>query len=638
MIIATAGHVDHGKTALVHQLTGVDTDRLDEEKRRGLSISLGYAYLPREGGLPLGFIDVPGHRRFINNMISGISGIDLGMLVVAADDGPMPQTLEHLDVLQLLGVQDLVAVISKCDRVEPGRVDAVGAELAGLLSARGWNEVTRFAVSNRTGEGVEALRDHLLARAASAGARAANGIFHLSIDRAFNLKGAGLVVTGTVGAGRVAVGDTLLLQPAGGELRVRGLHVHDCEAALAVTGQRCALNLGGGPEADAIDRGDWLTGPEAGPPSGCVDVNVALLPHAPFALKRLAPVKVYLGARRVAARLLPLEGGQHIQPGMRCRARLRLESAIGCFRGQRFLLRDHAEEFVLGGGEIIDPFAPTDGKADGAQLARLDSLSATTPEASLTRLLDGGEVIDQERFRQTWNLPAAALAERVPASARRFRGEDREWLVDRGRWNSAAERVRQFLQDFHDAHPDEPGVRPGALVAALERDMPQLLLANVLSALVREKAAELADGVVRLRGFRAAVSDADQGIWEVLRNSLATAGWQIPLLSEISADTGVDVAELERIARRAVKDGELHRVSERRFALPGQLGELADTLAELAGTGDDITVRTVKARWQTGRNLTVEVLEYFDSVRFTRRVGNMRLVDDPRLSQRLFAG
>lgn len=246
MIIATAGHVDHGKTSLIRQLTGVETDRLAEEKRRGLSISLGYAYLPREaGGTPLGFIDVPGHQRFINNMISGISGIDIGMLVVAGDDGPMPQTHEHLDVLQLLGIGQLVVVVSKIDRVTPGRLEQVKQEIAAVLSQRPWREPPVFPVSSFDGGGITKLKDHLLKRAAEAAQRSATGYFRLSIDRAFTAKGTGLIVTGTASAGRIGVGDSLHLLPDGVELRVRGIHVHDQQATSAAAGQRCALNIAG---------------------------------------------------------------------------------------------------------------------------------------------------------------------------------------------------------------------------------------------------------------------------------------------------------------------------------------------------------------------------------------------------------
>ncbi|MGY8791801.1 MAG: selenocysteine-specific translation elongation factor, partial [Pseudomonadales bacterium] len=247
MIIATAGHVDHGKTSLIKQLTGVETDRLDEEKRRGLSIDLGFAYRKpvSENDKVLGFIDVPGHQRFINTMISGVSGIDVGMLVVAADDGIMPQTLEHLDIMHLLGIQEFVGVITKTDRADPSRIETVAKEVAGLLEKYQNNAVEIFPVSNISGEGIEVLQSWLDQRLEVHKVKVPQGYFRLSIDRSFNLKGIGLVVTGTVMAGEISEGDTVRLLPQEIDLRIRGLHVQDEPATHAESGARCALNLSG---------------------------------------------------------------------------------------------------------------------------------------------------------------------------------------------------------------------------------------------------------------------------------------------------------------------------------------------------------------------------------------------------------
>ncbi|MEM8661951.1 MAG: selenocysteine-specific translation elongation factor, partial [Pseudomonadota bacterium] len=282
MIIATAGHVDHGKTALIKQLTGVDTDRLEEEQRRGLSINLGYAYLPTPNGTPLGFIDVPGHRRFINTMIAGISGIDMGMLLVAADDGVMPQTVEHLNVLELLGVPHLTVVISKCDRVDATRVSTLRADVRRWLTERGWNNVQLFATSVITGEGTEQLKAHLLKESQHLQERADASYFRLAIDRAFKLKGAGQIVTGTASAGSISLDDTVIHLPSGTALRVRDLRVHDESAQTAHSGSRVALNLAGKIEASLLSRGDWLVEPKLAHTSSCTGVEFTLLDSAPF--------------------------------------------------------------------------------------------------------------------------------------------------------------------------------------------------------------------------------------------------------------------------------------------------------------------------------------------------------------------
>ena len=308
MIVATAGHVDHGKTSLVRQLTGVDTDRLEEEQRRGMTIALGFAYRKTAAGPVIGFIDVPGHRGFINTMISGIRGVDLGLLVVDAHEGVMPQTLEHLRVMDLLGVREALAVITKTDRASPDQVQALGETLRGLLPA-----APVFAVSSLTGSGMAGLLGELEARAQANRARAIRGHFRLSVDRVFVLKGTGLIVTGTAIAGRVAVGDSLRLYTAksgseGIKVRVRSLHAQDEAAASGQAGQRCALNLVGDVDRADIQRGDMLADARCVAPSLRFDACLRLLDELPFPLRHLQPVKLYLGARHLSARVYFLDG------------------------------------------------------------------------------------------------------------------------------------------------------------------------------------------------------------------------------------------------------------------------------------------------------------------------------------------
>jgi len=279
MILATAGHIDHGKTALVRALTGVDADRLPEEKRRGLTIDLGFAYTTLPDGTELGFVDVPGHERFLPNMLAGILSIDRVLLIVAADDGPRPQTLEHLDILELIGVAEVTGVVTKIDRVPPERLATVEAEVAGLLAEAGYDGSPIFAVSSLGGEGIPALAEHLResARAAAAtrAARRAGGRFRLAIDRAFTLPGIGLVVTGTAASGAVAVGDRVCLSPRGVELRVRGIHAHNRAVGEARAGERCALNLAGNlPDGAEPGRGDWVIDPVLHKPVSRIDLAI----------------------------------------------------------------------------------------------------------------------------------------------------------------------------------------------------------------------------------------------------------------------------------------------------------------------------------------------------------------------------
>jgi len=641
VIIATAGHVDHGKTSLVRQLTGVETDRLAEEQRRGLTISLGYAYLPQATGTPLGFIDVPGHQRFINNMISGISGIDTGLLVIAADDGPMPQTHEHLDVLQLLGVERLVVAISKIDRVTPEQLEAVENRVEALLATRPWSDTAVFPVSNSDGGGIERLKSHLIQQAGEISPRSRSGHFRVAIDRAFVARGAGLIVTGTASAGTVNTGDTLRLLPQNLELRVRGIRVHDEAAEHAMAGQRCALNMVGKIEAAAISRGDWLVGPGAAP-AGCrLDVAFSLLQSAPFALKHLSPVKMYIGASRVAGRLALLDtrhAGNRLLPGANCLAQLILDADVACFHGERFLLRDHAENVILGGGTILDPHAPRSGKSRPGRLAWLRAMQSDSPAAALSELMAQGQLVDLDRFRQAWNLRDDEALAAADTDTKLFSAEGGNWAVSQQRWAAADSLLMAHVDQWHQEKPQLQGIKATEVKPALLPHCESPLLMAALTARLQSGDLVLREGRINRAGFQAVVSGEATRHWQQLQHFLQGCGNQIPLLSEISAQTGMAVPVLDQVAVEAARRGELHSLTARRYALPAQLQKLACDVLSVDESGKPITVVAVKSRFGTGRNLTVEILEFFDRIHFTRRQGNTRVILDPELPAKLFSG
>lgn len=644
MIVATAGHVDHGKTSLIRQLTGVETDRLEEEKRRGLSINLGYAYLPVEGETPLGFIDVPGHQRFINTMISGISGIDLGMLVVAADDGPMPQTQEHLDVLQILGVKDVVLVVSKVDRVDAVRVEEVQADSRALLQARGLPLAQSFFVDNVLGDGIAPLKAYLLERNAQHQTQSSTGCFRLSIDRAFTVKGAGIVVTGTSCSGTVQAGDTLRLMPADKEVRVRSLRVHDTEAQEANAGARCALNLAGNIALEDIQRGDWLLQPEAGAPSARIDIAFDLLAGAPFPLKHLAPVKVYLGAQRLPARLALLRtdssgkgGGKKLLPGEQCLGQLVFENPVSGYSGQRFLLRDDAESCILGGGSILDPQGKAQRKSSAERLACLDAMRSSSSADVMQQLLQLNQLIDMDKFAQARNMTSEEAALFVPpADAKSFEGDGKQWATSASRWNVAQDALRDTLQQWHDANPTESGMKAGVLQLELKKQNSAALIKALITAQISANEIALKEGRLRLVSFKPRQSSKGEITWQKYSDFLIERAVQIPLLSETTEETKVPIAELQKAGAAAAREGNAHKISERRYALPQHLALLCEAILSLDEKGEEISVIELKKQWGLGRNLVVEIVEYFDSVRFTARRGNGRVVLDRALPQKLF--
>ncbi len=384
MIVATAGHVDHGKTALVRALTGVDTDRLPEEKKRGLTIDLGFAYHSLDPDHVLGFVDVPGHERFVRNMLAGVGAVDLALVVVAADDGVMPQTREHTAILDLLGVDVCIAVVSKADKVGAARAAEVGAEIDTLLSTTGMRGAEVHQVSALSGTGMDALAAALRERALRHAARAANGRFRLCIDRAFTLKGAGLVVTGTVHAGTAGAGERLVVTPGGQEARIRGIHAQDRPAECARTGERCALNLAGrdlGPET--IGRGDWVVDRTLHAPSDRIDVRLRVLSAETRALRHWTPVHVHLAASHSTARIAVLGAGS-IVPGDSGRVQIVLDRPLHALAGDRIVIRDQSATRTMGGGTVIDPFSPRRGRARPARLAWLDAIEGRGPRQAGT--------------------------------------------------------------------------------------------------------------------------------------------------------------------------------------------------------------------------------------------------------------
>ena len=423
MIVATAGHVDHGKTALVHALTGVDTDRLPEEKKRGLTIDLGFAYHTLDDVHVLGFVDVPGHERFVRNMLAGVGSVDLALVVVAADDGVMPQTREHTAILDLLGVTECIAVVSKTDKVGSARAGEVSEEIGALLAATGMRGAAIHQVSALSGAGLDTLGGALRSRALGLSARTANGRFRLCVDRAFMLKGAGLVVTGTVHAGSASTGERLLVTPSGLQARIRGIHAQDRPAERARAGERCALNLSGRDiESGAITRGDWIVDRALHAPSDRIDVRLRVLAAEPRALRHWTPVHAHLAASHATARVAVLGAGS-IAPGDSGRVQIVLDRPLHALAGDRIVVRDQSATRTMGGGTVIDPFSPRRGRARAARLAWLGAIEVREPERAIERALDSTATgIDTDWIRQAYGVTepeiermlGAAGAVRVP--------------------------------------------------------------------------------------------------------------------------------------------------------------------------------------------------------------------------------
>jgi selenocysteine-specific elongation factor len=586
MIVATAGHVDHGKTSLVRALTGVDTDRLPEEKRRGMTIDLGFAY---SGAL--GFVDVPGHERFIHNMLAGVAGIDFALLVVAADDGVMPQTREHLAILDLLGVARGAVALSKIDRVPPSRMDEVRAEIAALLAPTALADAPVFPLSAVTGEGVDALREHLDHEAQALAERRAGSNFRLSVDRCFTIAGAGLVVTGTALSGEVKVGDEVRALLADAGARVRGVHAHNAPAARGQAGQRLALNLSG--LKAPIARGDWIVAGNVPPPVRKLDVRLRNTPGETIA--HWMPVHVHLGAADVLGRVALLDDA-----GL---AQLVLERPVGAVRGDRFIVRDQTARRTLGGGEVIDVFPPARGRAKPERLAWLRAMEIDDDGRALDALLGVSPVgVDLARYSANRNMRAM--------SGWRFSAEHHRAL---------REKALAMLAEWHVQHPDSAGLPEERLLSGL-RLAPAARRA-LADEMVHEGASVRQSGALRLASHQPLIADADAALWQRVEPLLGVA--RPPSLGELAPTIGMEAAKLEAALSRLARQGLVVRVAKNRYFLPAPLKRLQDLAAEMGGP---ITAAAFRDKSGLGRNVAIEVLEYFDRIKFTRRVGDAHVL------------
>ena len=589
MIVATAGHVDHGKTSLVRALTGVDTDRLPEEKRRGMTIDLGFAYAGA-----LGFVDVPGHERFIHNMLAGVGGIDFALLVVAADDGVMPQTREHVAILDLLGVSLGAVAISKIDRVPRERVAEVSAEVSALLSSTMLAAAPLFPLSAATGDGVDALRAHLQSAARSIGSRRTGGNFRLSVDRCFTIAGAGLVVTGTALSGEVQTGDEVRVLLAAASARVRSIHAHNTPAQRGRAGQRVALNLTG--LKHPVARGDWIAAGNVPVPVTRFDARLRTVGEP---IRHWAPVHVHIGAADVLGRVALLD-----ESGL---AQLVLERPVGAVRGDRFIVRDPSARRTLGGGSVIDVFPPPRGRAKPERLAWLRAMENDDDASALAALLEasaGG--VDLARFSANRNLPAQ--------SGRRF--APRHWTALRDK----------ALADLAAWHRDFPqsGAMPQDRVKA-----PADARAMLIEELAREGRVVREGAGLRLAAHRVELSPADAKLWQKVLPLLERGALRAPSVAELAGELGEDARKLEAALARFAAQGLVVRVSKNRFYLPQAVRRLEELAIDEARASGAITAAAFRDRTQIGRNLAIEVLEFFDRIKFTRRAGDKHVLARP---------
>ena len=610
MIIATAGHVDHGKTTLLQAITGVNADRLPEEKKRGMTIDLGYAYWPQPDGRVLGFIDVPGHEKFLSNMLAGVGGIDHALLVVACDDGVMAQTREHLQILQLTGNPQITVALTKADRVDEARIEEVRAEIQATLGNYGFAESVLFVTAANEGRGIEELRDHLLQLTSREHAR--DHSFRLAIDRAFTVKGAGLVVTGTALSGEVNVGDTLWLTGVNKPMRVRSLHAQNQATDRAQAGQRIALNIAGDAQKEELNRGDWLLADA--PPEAFTRVIVSLEHAAP--LMQWQPLHIHHAASHVTGRISLLEGTL---------AELVFDTPLWLADNDRLVLRDISARTTLAGARVVTLNPPRRGKRKPEYLQWLSALENAQSD---------GDALALHLTRGAVNIPDFAWARQLNGNGMRPLIEQHGFiqagysLLDAtvaARWQR---KILDTLATYHDQHRDEPG--PGReRLRRMALPMEDEALVLLLIEKMRESGViHSHHGWLHLPDHKAGFSDEQQAIWQKAEPLFGDEPWWV---RDLAKQTGTDEQMMRVVLRQAAQQGIITAIVKDRYYRNDRIVAFANMIRELDQERGSTCAADFRDRLNVGRKLAIQILEYFDRIGFTRRRGNDHLLRDALL-------
>jgi len=610
MIIATAGHVDHGKTTLLQAITGVNADRLPEEKKRGMTIDLGYAYWPQPDGRVLGFIDVPGHEKFLSNMLAGVGGIDHALLVVACDDGVMAQTREHLTILHLTGNPQLTVALTKADRVDESRIDEVRQQLQAILQEYGFANAPIFVTVATEGRGIDELRAHL--QQLSSREQTRDHRFRLAIDRAFTVKGAGLVVTGTALSGEVKVGDSLWLTGVNKPMRVRGLHAQNQPSEQAHAGQRIALNIAGDAEKEQLNRGDWLL--SDAPPEPSERVIVSLQTHTP--LTQWQPLHIHHAASHVTGRVSLLENDL---------AELVFDTPLWLADNDRLVLRDISARTTLAGARVVTLNPPRRGKRKAEYLQWLTALALTENDsAALAVHLERGAV----------NLADFAWARQLSDDGLHRLSQQPDFIqagnnllnaTVAARWQR---KVLTTLATYHEQHQDEPG--PGRerlrrMALPMEDDALVLLLIEKM----RESGViQSHHGWLHLPDHKAGFTPAQDAIWQKAAPLFGDEPWWV---RDLAQKTGTDEQLMRQVLRHSAQQGLITAIVKDRYYRNDRIVTFANLIRELDQEKGSTCAADFRDRLNVGRKLAIQILEYFNRIGFTRRRGNDHLLRDSLL-------
>ena len=619
MIIGTAGHIDHGKTSLVQALTGVNADRLPEEKARGISIELGFAYVQTPSGEVLGFVDVPGHEKFVHTMAAGAIGMDHGLLVVAADDGVMPQTREHLRILDLLGVPALSVALTKTDLVDTARVDEVSHEAQNLVAKTRFGSTTVYPVSSRTQVGMDALRQALQGLAMPP-ADHAPAHFRLAIDRVFIVKGMGVAVTGAVIAGEVTVGDTVRLAHAGREARVRSIHAQNRSASHARVGERCGIVMSGLALED-VQRGDLLVAPALDLLSTRADCLISMPADAERGIKDGELVLLHHGCQQVSARVILL-GDQDIRPGETGWAQLVADRPLAWCWGDRLILRDTSARHTLAGAQVVDIAPPFRGRKKPERLEMLGLLHQRDPVMALRGLLEHGLApVDVTHWASAMNQEQdKLLAALNPHIASQLSVGSHELILGARAHEELGARVQACLAAFHVSEPDEPGLAHERLRRMSAPDVDTAVFKAWLNDQIASGKLELTGNFVHAVGHRVELSAREKTLWEQALPKLLDGGFDPPWVRDIANELGATEDAIRQLFRKQARTSALAQVVRDLFYPEATMIAIAVRVREIVADAGVVSVAEFRDRLGIGRKRAIQILEALDRVGLTRRL------------------
>lgn len=631
-IIGTAGHIDHGKTSLIKALTGTDTDRLKEEKERGISIDLGFAHLDLTDGTSAGIVDVPGHERFIKNMLAGAHGIDLVLFTVAADDGVMPQTEEHLDIVHLLGVKMAIFVITKADLVPPARIAEVEEEIDILTLGTSLENSPKLAVSSVTGQGLEELKALISKTLKSHIQTAPSGYFRLPVDRAFVLQGHGVVVTGTALSGEVKVGEQVRCLPGDHLFRVRSLQVHGKSVENAGWGQRVAMNLTGPDRAD-VARGHVICHEKISRVTERFDAFLEVRPAANKGIKNHQRVRIHLGTAERLGKIVLLGNAERVEPKQSSYCQVTLNEPLLALRGDHFIVRNETAQRTLAGGLIINPWSQRHKKGDAELAGRLEALRHGDLATLTETFLDGGVFFaaSAESIQQFLNVREEALRQALDAmkTLRTLNAEGERLYTTDKKWRRITEQIQQLLKEFHAGHPLVPGMDMEELRGKLAYELSPKIFRLVVDALIEGKLIAKEENLLRLASHRVQLGGQEKTLMEKIKKILGEQPLAPPDLKEIEKLAAVPRPRLNEVLRLLEREGSIVRITTDMYFLAASIDKLRQTLKDYLSEKGEMTAASFRDLIGSSRKYTIPLLEYFDRDGLTIRVGDIRRLKVP---------